>query len=156
IEGLSDEALIRLHDGTLIAYDLNFVAAEALARIGAKAVPALLEALKNDASRYQAIVALGRAGPNAKNANPALRKLLDGPPTPTSVQAAGALIRIGDDPATPLRVLVAALKDVAEPRLRGPVLEIFASRGTPMGRGLLHAAPGLTRGVNVPHEAVPA
>ncbi len=156
IDGLADPALRQLSDGTLAGYDLNFVAAEALARIGPKAVPALLEALKNDATQFQAVIAVGRMGPQATDVIPALRKLLDGPPTPIAVQAAGALLRTGDDPARPLQALVAALKNVADPGCRGPAVEILACGGTPMGRGQLHASPGLPRGVQVPREAVSA
>jgi HEAT repeat protein len=87
----------------------EYFASEALARIGPKAVPALRAALKDKKTRDRAIIALGRMESGARAAAPDLRELLAGPPTATSVSAAVALLRIGEAPTEPVRVLVAAL-----------------------------------------------
>src|SRR5262249_9029447 len=71
---------------------------EALVRIGSKAIPALVESLKEKSRRDRAVIALGRLGPRAKIAIPALRELLPGPPKRTSVLAAIALLHIGESP----------------------------------------------------------
>src|SRR5439155_8038 len=54
-------------------------AAEALGRVGAAAVPELIEALKGKDAGQRALAAgaLGRIGPGAKEAVPALEKVLD-------------------------------------------------------------------------------
>jgi HEAT repeat protein len=88
---------------------ISHFVAEALARIGPKAIPALKEALKDKERRDRALIALARMGPSAKPVVPALRELLAGAPSLTSVRAAIALLEIGEAPKAPVRVLVAAL-----------------------------------------------
>jgi HEAT repeat protein len=111
IEALADPAAGRLDDGTLVAYLLTMPAAEALARIGPQAVPALLEALKAPRTRGQALVALERMGPRARAALPALRDLLGSDDKRLRAGAASALLHIDDAPEAPLRVLTALLAD---------------------------------------------
>ena len=73
------------------------VAADALGRIGAAAVPALIEALRSSdaAVRLKAVEVLGRMGPDAKDAVPDLVRLLDDPEEPIRRAATRTLGRIG-------------------------------------------------------------
>jgi HEAT repeat protein len=88
---------------------LTFFTAEALARIGPKALPVLRDALKDKERRDRALIALARMGPPARPAVPAIRELLRDPSSLTSVRAAIALLEIGEPPKEPMRRLVAAL-----------------------------------------------
>jgi HEAT repeat protein len=139
IEGLTDPALVRLDtgwDNVCCEGPTVHLAVAALARIGAPAVPALVEALESDNAdrRQQAVIALGRIGPPARDARKALRKQLEGGHTSTRLHAAGALLRTGEDPEKRLRVLTAGLKDPGTRRL---ALFILCYGGTevPVGEG---------------------
>ncbi len=93
-------------------------AADAVAALGASAVPALVEGLKK--SRPRSLALLGAMGPAAEPAMPGLAALLgtaDGP------AAAGVLARIGK---AALPTLTAALKDAAT---RGDALRALAGMG---------------------------
>src|SRR5437763_13663740 len=92
-------------------------------------------------------------GPPAEAALAALRLLLGGPAGGVSVEAAGAVLRIGDDPARPLGTLVAALRGAGDRSLRWQALEILAAGGTPRSR--FDAEPGLPPGTRIPREAAP-
>jgi HEAT repeat protein len=72
-------------------------AADALGRIGAAAVPALIEALDNPhpAAREKAVEVLGRMGPDAAEAVPALVRLLDDPDESVRKATARTLGQIG-------------------------------------------------------------
>jgi HEAT repeat protein len=81
----------------LAAWTEQEAAAEALGRIGAAAVPALVESLQNPdaAVRLKAIEVLGRMGADAKDAVPHLIRLLDDPDLNVRKAAARTLGRIG-------------------------------------------------------------
>ena len=74
-------------------------AANALGAIGKPGVPALIEALKDTDPGMRIVVcnALGRMGPEAKDAAPALLKLFESQNTNGFLVAGAALMRI--DPA---------------------------------------------------------
>jgi HEAT repeat protein len=129
IDGLADDVLLQLRDGTMLAYSPRYLAAEALSRIGAKAVPALVEALHNDRKCLQAVIALGRLGPRAHAAREPLRKLLKNDNRSLALQAAGALLRLGENPDESLHVLIAGLKD-RDQAVRGLALQILYHGGT--------------------------
>src|SRR5688500_15546984 len=79
-------------------------AAEALVKQGKAAVPALVGVLKdgNPQGKTHAALALGRIGPDAKEAIEPLIEALTGPDLTLSSQAALALGRIGPDAAPAL------------------------------------------------------
>jgi hypothetical protein len=83
-------------------------AADALGRIGAAAVPALIDALhgSDPAVRIKATEVLGRMGADARDAVPHLVKLLDDPDEAVRKAATRTLGRIGPpaDPAVPALV----------------------------------------------------
>jgi HEAT repeat protein len=85
-------------------------AVQALGRLGPDAVPALLEATKDNKSP-ETVEALGAIGPGAKAAVPALVTLLTDPDTFLRRAAAGALANIGPDAHEASSALVTALKD---------------------------------------------
>ena len=72
-------------------------AADALGRIGAAAVPSLVDALANPdpAVRHKSVAVLGRMGPEAAAAVPALIKLLDDPDPDVRKATARTLGQIG-------------------------------------------------------------
>jgi HEAT repeat protein len=144
VKALSDPVIARFANG------FDYVV-WALVRIGPKAVPALLDALKDDKIRDPAVRALGRLGPDAKAAIPALRKLLVPPEGRAAVMAARALVRIGDDPAEPVKVLVANLR-TAE---RAEALENLENLDYQGSRASVPwiAPPSLAEAV--PREAIP-
>jgi HEAT repeat protein len=111
IAKITDPGLFQLNDRTPVLHNTRYVAAEALSRIGPKAVPPLIEALKSEGKREPAIIALGRMGPVARDARKALRKYLDDRNRTIALQAAGALLRLGEKPEGPIAVLVAGLSD---------------------------------------------
>jgi HEAT repeat protein len=103
IEALPDPDLIQLRD--IVCLTCTYLAADALAHIGPPAIPALKEALTKEAARHQAALALARMGPRARAAAESLRPLLKAKGRIPRAQVAGALLRIGETPEEPLRVL---------------------------------------------------
>jgi HEAT repeat protein len=131
IAGLTDPALLRLHDGSgLWQRGQTHLAAEALSRVGAKAVPPLIEALRQEDKRREAIIALGRMGTAARDACKPLRALLCDDDPLIALQAAGALLRLRDTPQKPWRVVIAGLSDANE-QVRGLAFDIAYHNGTP-------------------------
>jgi HEAT repeat protein len=91
------------------------VASRALARLGAPAVPALIEALEGKDGHVQqyAAMAVQKIGPQAKQAVPALIEIVKkykAPNTPAKLQAIEALGRIGRGAKEAVPVLNEALK----------------------------------------------
>jgi HEAT repeat protein len=81
----------------LAAWTEQEAAAEALGRIGAAAVPALVETLNSPdpAARLKGVEVLGRMGADARDAVPQLVRLLDDPDPAVRKAAARTLGRIG-------------------------------------------------------------
>ncbi|MGH7140348.1 MAG: HEAT repeat domain-containing protein [Pirellulales bacterium] len=111
-------------------------AADALARIGDPAVPALIDTLRDpdQSIRAHAALALARMGPKASPAVPELILALDDPDREVRQAAARALGQIGPDAEEAVPALIKALKD---PRNK-PVVEpleverdVVAPTGTP-------------------------
>jgi HEAT repeat protein len=161
VEGLADPALLRLDDGSgHWQRGQTHLAAEALSRIGAKAVPPLIEALQSEGKRAEAMIALGRMGPAARDAREPLGKLLQDDNPLIALQAAGALLRLGDERQKPLRLVIAGLRD-QDGRVSRLAFDIVYHSGTP---GLeermawrvpwLHDLPR-ERGMALPAEAFP-
>jgi len=98
------------------AFSLRATAADSLARIGAPAVPALIEALGADeaATRLQAARALSRMGPPASDAIPALVRALNDPDVRVRNQAARALGQIGSEAVPAIPALVDVLYEPVE------------------------------------------
>jgi HEAT repeat protein len=88
-------------------------AADALARIGDSAVPALIESLAdpNPTVRAQAARALARMGPKGHAAVPALILALEDETAAVRVNAARALGQIGPEAQEAVPVLIRALRD---------------------------------------------
>jgi len=88
-------------------------ATEVLAGIGEPVVPALVEALKykNEDVRQLAAEALGKIGPEAKEAIPALIEALKDKNEQVRQYAAGALYSIGPEAKEAIPALIEALKD---------------------------------------------
>ncbi len=87
-------------------------AADALSRIGAAAVPGLVDALRSTDSemRRRAVTTLGRIGPDAAGAVPALVALLNDPDPRVSLAAARALGQIGPHAAPAVPALIQRLE----------------------------------------------
>jgi HEAT repeat protein len=132
------EALARLVDDPVV--EVRFAAILGLGRFGAQsapAVPVLLSALTNQEEmalrqplciRAKSAEALGKIGPAAQSAVPALSELLSGPDYFTSQQAAIALWRIGHDTNLILPVLTQML-DQPEPDARQSAARALARLG---------------------------
>jgi hypothetical protein len=86
-------------------------AADALGRIGAPAVPALMEALQSSdvQVRVKAADVLGRMGPDANDAVPELIRLLDDPDERVRKTATRALGRIGPSAQAAVPALMRSL-----------------------------------------------
>jgi HEAT repeat protein len=95
----------------------SLAAAQALARIGAPAVPELVSSLKHPAAivRIRAAGALGMIGPDADEAVPALITALGDNDPQVRQLAAGALGEIGPKAKAAVVPLVAALRDPVAP-----------------------------------------
>jgi len=92
---------------------MPFDAAEALGKIGAPAVPALLKNLENPLKRKYAVITLGKVGPTAKDAIPALARIMKDPvlsPSVLEVQTE-AIKTLGKLAQAALPVLIAFLRD---------------------------------------------
>ena len=98
----------------LAAWTDQEAAADALGRIGAAAVPALVETLQNPsaAARLKGVEVLGRMGADARDAVPQLVRLLDDPDPAVRKAAARTLGRIG--PAAH-EAVPALMKSLLEP-----------------------------------------
>lgn len=97
-------ALVKGLGGNAMKEDGENLKAQVLTRMGSTAVPALIDALTNSRSDYMAAVALGNMGPEAKQAIPALTRLLKD--SIMREAAADALKKIGTTPE-----VEAALRD---------------------------------------------
>src|SRR5262249_22137713 len=103
----------------------------ALVKLGARAVPALVTALEDDkfAGRYLAIEALGKIGPAAKEALPALSKALGHRKHKYVHLLVRARWRIDRDAASALRELVPLL-DTREGRSCGGAIGVLVAMGS--------------------------
>jgi len=126
-------------------------AVQALRRIGAPAVPELIQALQNEnwRLRNQAAVALGTIGAEARDAIPALTGLLGAQDKYIRSNAAVALGRIGREASTAVPALTEALKDKDED-VRG---EAAAALGR-MGPQAKASIPALVELLKDGHKAV--
>ena len=90
-------------------------AADSLGRIGATAVPRLLESLRspNPQLRWQATRVLGRIGPDAATAVPELVRLLSDEDPRVRLAAARALGQIGPNAASSVPALIRMLEESA-------------------------------------------
>jgi HEAT repeat protein len=120
IEALPDPDLVQVR-----FFTRSNLAADALARIGPGAIPALMEALKKEPTRIHAVLALAGIGPRARAASSSLWPLLKAPDRSLRAQAAGALLRIGEAPDEPLRILDTFLSG-SDASLRDSALEVLA------------------------------
>ena len=104
----------------LAAWTEQEAAAEALGRIGAAAVPSLVETLRSPhaAVRLKGVEVLGRMGADAREAVPQLVQLLDDPDLAVRKAAARTLGRIG--PAAH-EAVPALMKSLLEPAPSQPV-----------------------------------
>jgi HEAT repeat protein len=99
-----------------LGHDSNLVAGSsvaALAKVGVKAVPALIEATKSGSARQRefAADALGRIGPPAKDAIETLKKLLKSEHRPCQIWSAIALGKIDSSPDVVPVLIEALLED---------------------------------------------
>jgi HEAT repeat protein len=106
----------------LAAWTEQEAAAEALGRIGAAAVPALVETLQSPhaAVRLKGVEVLGRMGADAKDAVPQLVKLLDDPDWEVRKAAARTLGRIGPAAQEAVPALMKSLLEPAPPAPLNP------------------------------------
>ena len=86
-------------------------ASDALASLGAAALPALVNGLGDEELRVVAVMALGRMGAGAKSSVPVLVELLNDDDPKFRVEVQFALGAIGADSATATPALIAALAD---------------------------------------------
>ena len=84
---------------------------QTVAEVGQQAVPALIEALKNDKAAYWACIVLRDIGPEAKEAVPALTGKLQHPRPEIRREAVLALAAIGEAAAPAVPQIVALLDD---------------------------------------------
>lgn len=96
-------------------WDVSDTAADALARIGESAVPALIEGLADPKPevRAQSARALARMGPKAHSAVPALIVALEDEDVAVRLNAARALGQIGAEAEEAVPALMRAMKDPA-------------------------------------------
>jgi HEAT repeat protein len=111
-------------------------AADALARIGDPAVPALIDTLHDpdQSIRAHAAQALARMGPKAAPAVPELILALDDPDREVRQGAARALGQIGPDAEEAVPALIKALKDPRNKPIVEPLeveRDVVAPTGTP-------------------------
>jgi HEAT repeat protein len=100
---------IKTADETTIRHALD-----ALAQLGAPAVPRLIEALKHENYRLEVIYVLAHIGPPAAPATPALAKLLADPNEQVAHEAALALAAIGPGAKEAAPELLARLEQVED------------------------------------------
>jgi HEAT repeat protein len=138
---------------------VQHAAADALTRIGPKAVPPLVAALGNEnpAVKRLAMVTLAQIGPGAKDAVEPLIAAFKGKDTDTRIHAADALGKIGPGAKAALPDLIAAAKDTSNMGavvLRGPFSGVADAAVTAAlridptcGPKLAEAAPELIKAV---------
>lgn len=98
---------------------VTLAAADALVQIGRPAVPALAEKLEDRELAPLAATALGRIGPAAQEAVPALTKLLDSGNEETRREAILALAEIGPKAESAVPALMGLLKKEGDPLRAG-------------------------------------
>jgi HEAT repeat protein len=106
-------------DPTTVQYMLD-----ALAGLGAQAVPKLIAALKYEPLRAQVIYILGQIGPPAAPATAALAKLVDDPDPNVAIEAAYALGKIGPAAKGAVPALIASLKPGEEEPVHAAVFAL--------------------------------
>jgi HEAT repeat protein len=127
----------------------SLAAAKALAKIGAPAVPELIESLKHPVVhiRYRAAWALGQIGPDAADAVPALIKALHDKDNQVRELAAYALGEIGPQAQAAVRPLVVMLRDPASAvrKQAAASLRRIGPAAVPVLAGALHSKYSATR-----------
>jgi HEAT repeat protein len=91
-------------------------ALDALAALGPPAVPRLIDALKYEKLRGQVVYILGKIGPDAAPATPALAKLIAGKDDRVAHEATLALANIGPGAKEAVPALTAALEQGEKPK----------------------------------------
>ena len=143
---LADDAtdkLIKVLHGEY-AHGDSVEASLALAKMGARAVPALTEALIDTNVRVRALSAraLERIGPDAKAAVPSLALLVNGTAS-DAIAAMDALAAIGPDSQAAIPNLEKVLKEVKDPKKQTARLHAIIALGK-MGPAAKEAVPALT------------
>jgi HEAT repeat protein len=100
-----------------------------LAEAGEEVVPALADALDHAEARYWACLVLAEIGPKAKEAAPALGKVLTDPRPEVRLQAAMALAEIGPDAKAAVPDLIKAAGDVKDDSFRSVQYAAVAALG---------------------------
>jgi HEAT repeat protein len=108
-------------DETTMAHALD-----ALARLGAPAVPAMAKALQYEALRPHVVKVLQELGPDAAGASSALAELVNDPDEATAHEATQTLARIGPGAKAAVPVLVEALKQNGHPNAHAIVYALGA------------------------------
>lgn len=116
---------------------------DTLASLGKDAVPALIEALDDEQVRLQAIQIIGRIGPNASGAVPALIRALSEQDPTTQAEVLFALASIGPQAEAAVPGAVAALGD-NDPAVRFGAVYALGRVGPPAAK----AIPLLLQGLN--------
>jgi HEAT repeat protein len=99
------EKALKEADATTAQYALD-----ALATLGPKAVPRLIELLKHKDLRVQVVYVLGQIGPGAAPAIDALAKLVNDPDVNLATEAVLAIGKIGPDAKVAVPALIKALE----------------------------------------------
>ncbi|MGA2066611.1 MAG: HEAT repeat domain-containing protein [Thermoguttaceae bacterium] len=125
----NDDRVTRLFQEQLDNADLGYTAAEALARVGRAAVPILLAVLQkgNQDGRKYAAMGLGRLGPDALDAIPALMAALPGAGPGLQTELLKAIGKIGTD----------------DPRVAEQIMECARTVGIDSNEALATALDGL-------------
>jgi HEAT repeat protein len=97
---------------------------DALAGLGAEAVPKLIGALKYEPLRAQVAYILGQIGPPAAPATEALAKLVADPDANVALEAEHALAKIGPAAKAAVPALVAACKPAEDRPVHGAVFAL--------------------------------
>ncbi len=124
----------------------------AVASLGAAAVPRLIEGLKHEQLRIPLAEALGRIGPAAAPAAPALAKLMTDKSAPVVMAAATALAAIGPDAKAAVPQLVAALDSSGDqPAEAAPAAAFALGR---IGTASADAVPALQKLLQSKNESL--
>jgi HEAT repeat protein len=119
-------------------------ALDALAGLGAAAVPNLIEAMKHEKARSTVAYILGRIGPQAEPAVPALAGLLGDADPETRREAAIALAKIGPTAKQAVPALIEAMHSRRESQDYGPIYALgsIGPAAAPAKPALLKAMSG--------------